>query len=92
MSDDKPDPAAMDMGYMMERLRDGMSAADALESLIAYKRTLSPDEYSAMMRQYDDAQNWMQAELNNRPARPAAGVPPARQCPQGRAGLLRTRR
>lgn len=92
MSDDKPDPATMGMGCMIERLNEGLSAADALQSLIAYKRTLSAAEYSAMMREYDDAQNWMQAELKNRPARPAAGVPPARQCPQGRAGLLRTRR
>lgn len=92
MSDDKPDPAAMDMGFMIERLRDGMSAADALAALVAYKRTLSADEYQAMMREYDHAQTWMQSELKNRPARPAAGAPPARQCPQGRAGLLRTRR
>lgn len=63
MSDDKPDPAALDMGYMIERLREGMCAADALQALIAYKRTLSAAEYCAMMREYDDAQTWMTAQL-----------------------------
>lgn len=66
MSDDKPDPAAMDMGFMIERQREGMSTEDAFRALIAYKRSLSPAEYIEMMRKYDDAQSWMQAELKER--------------------------
>jgi hypothetical protein len=66
----KPDPAAFDMAFMIDRTSQGLSAAQALTALIEHKRTLSPGEYQAMMRECDEAGSWMQAELQSRLRRP----------------------
>lgn len=62
----KPDPAAFDMSFMVDRIGQGLSAAQALTALIEHKRTLSPDEYQAMMRECDEAGSWMAAQLKKR--------------------------
>ena len=66
----RPDPAAFDMSFMVEHMRQGLTAAQALQALIEHKRTLSQAEYSAMMRECDEAGSWMQAELQSRLRRP----------------------
>ena len=34
----KPDPAEFDMAFMIERQREGLSVAEALQALIEHKR------------------------------------------------------